>query len=141
MATRHVRTGNSANWVSEVQGSWSENVESWTAKPQKAVHVVRYEDMHTHPAKTFGGVARFLGLNPPRARLEKAIRMSSFRILQEQEKRHGFVEKHPEAQSFFRAGRIGQWREVLSEAQVARIVGDHGEQMARFGYAKDGKPT
>ena len=36
--------------------------------------------------------------------------------------------------NFFREGRAGQWKEVLTQAQVDRIVRDHGEQMARFGY-------
>jgi hypothetical protein len=141
MGTSMVRTGNSENWVSEVQGTWSENVESWTAKPQKAIHVVRYEDMHAAPLATFGAIARFLGLKPPRARIERAMRMSSFKVLREQERRHGFVEKHPDAASFFRSGRSGEWRETLSEAQIARIVQAHGAQMERFGYLRNGQPT
>ena len=141
MATKYVHTGNSKDWVAEAQGTWSENVESWTAKPQKGIHVVRYEDMTMQTTRAFKGIAKFLGLDPPAARLDKAIRMSSFRVLQEQERRHGFIEKHPDAPSFFRAGKMGQWREVLTPAQVERIVADHGTQMARFGYCKDGKPT
>jgi len=35
---------------------------------------------------------------------------------------------------FFREGRIGQWREVLTQQQIDLIVADHREQMARFGY-------
>jgi hypothetical protein len=35
---------------------------------------------------------------------------------------------------FFREGRIGQWREVLTQPQIDLIVADHREQMARFGY-------
>ena len=42
------------------------------------------------------------------------------------------VDEHSKA--FFRAGKRDQWKDVLSEAQVARIVELQGEQMARFGY-------
>jgi hypothetical protein len=40
----------------------------------------------------------------------------------------------PMGPSGFRDGRAGQWKEVLTPAQVQRIVDAHGEQMQRFGY-------
>ena len=47
----------------------------------------------------------------------------------------GVRERPPTAdQSFFREGRAGQRKEVLTPVQVDRIVKDHGEQMRRFGY-------
>ncbi|MDB5359285.1 MAG: sulfotransferase domain protein, partial [Rhodospirillales bacterium] len=36
--------------------------------------------------------------------------------------------------AFFREGKAGQWKKILSPEQVARIEADHGEQMRRFGY-------
>ncbi len=134
MAASAARTPSGDAFVTEKICSWSVHVESWTANPNRTLHVVRYEDMHTQPIKTFAGIARFLGLTPPRERLEKAIRSSSFRVLQEQEKRHGFIERSPVAERFFRSGRMGEGRKLLTPAQIARIVADHGPQMARFGY-------
>ena len=29
---------------------------------------------------------------------------------------------------------VGQWRDVLTDKQVQRLVDDHGAEMARFGY-------
>jgi len=49
--------------------------------------------MVASPLKTFGGIARFLGLDPPRAGLERALKFSAFRVLKEQEERRGFVER------------------------------------------------
>ncbi|MBX6323809.1 MAG: sulfotransferase domain-containing protein [Rhodospirillaceae bacterium] len=118
----------------ELHGSWSEHVLSWTRHPSPALHVVRYEDMLEQPRKTFAGVVQFLRLPPSRERLERAIKLSSFRVLQEQEKRHGFRERSAHSQRFFRAGKAGQWRRVLSPAQVEAVVSMHREQMARFGY-------
>jgi hypothetical protein len=118
----------------ELVGSWTENVESWTGSPSPGLHVVRYEDMQEAPHKTFGGIAGFLGLKPPRDRLERAIKQSSFRVLQEQERRHGFRERPPHAEAFFRKGKAGQWRAELSAEQVARIVADHSATMRRYGY-------
>jgi hypothetical protein len=118
-------------------GSWSLNVSSWTQNAVPTLHVVRYEDMQERPVETFGGVARFLGLDPPRERLDRAISHSSFGALKAQEEKHGFVER-TEHTRFFREGRTGTWRTALSEEQVARLVADHREQMERFGYVPDG---
>lgn len=119
--------------VRQVYGSWSLNVKSWTQVPMPSLHVMRYEDMHSQPFRTFGNLARFLGLNPPRERLQKAIDNSSFKALQRQERQHGFIERSANSR-FFREGRPGQWRGVLSKEQIARIVEDHREQMERFDY-------
>jgi len=118
-------------------GSWSSNVSSWTQNAVPALHVARYEDMQDQPFETFTGVARFLGLSPPRERLERAISNSSFGALKAQEEEHGFVER-TEHTRFFREGRTGAWRAALSEQQVTRIVSDHREEMERFGYVPDG---
>ena len=123
--------------VRQVYGTWSTHLESWTQNPMPSLHVTRYEDMLNQPFKTFGGVAKFLGLDPPRARLQRAIANSSFRSLRKQEDERGFVERSQHAH-FFRVGRAGQWRKVLSEEQVRRIVSDHREQMKRFKYLPKG---
>jgi hypothetical protein len=124
----------------ERHGSWSEHVYSWTQNPSPALHVVRYEDMLDSPHRTFAGITAFLGLEPPRQRLEKAMRLSSFRVLQEQEKRFGFIERSKSAEMFFRAGRKDQWRKLLTPSQIDALASVHHEQMARFGYWPLPKP-
>jgi hypothetical protein len=120
--------------VYEIWGSWSQNVESWTRKPQPAIYVMRYEDMLSDPQEIFGGLARHLLLNPTPAQLTLAIERSSFAKLRSQEEQKGFKEKSEKAERFFREGRAGQWKEILSPKQIERIVNDHGKQMARFSY-------
>jgi hypothetical protein len=122
----------------EVYGSWSLNVESWTRKPQRTLFVMRYEDMLEKPLETFGALARWLKQPATKAQLEAAIEASSFERLKAQEDEKGFKEKPKHAERFFREGRSGQWRDVLSEDQVRRIVADHRTQMARFGYVPEG---
>ncbi len=134
MANPRAQVPASRGHVHELLSSWSEHVESWTAKPSRALHVVRYEDMLTKPQTAFGGIVRFLGLKPPRPRLERAIARSSFRVLREQERRHGFKEKSEQAERFFREGKAGQWREALTPEQIERVVSAHRQQMQRFGY-------
>ena len=123
------------NAVYEVLGSWSQHVLSWTRNRHPALHVVRYEDMLGDPEETFAALARHLLLQPSSAQLAKAIERSSFIRLAAQEQRKGFRERPPGAdQNFFREGRAGQWKDVLTPAQIERIVAAHSEQMQRFGY-------
>lgn len=101
--------------------------------------MVRYEDMLGKPQRTFAGIARFLGLKPPRDRLQRAIRFFSFKVMRGQEDRHGFRENvSVTSDRFFRQGTAGQWKQVLTPEQVARIVNDHRDQMNRFGYVPPG---
>ncbi|MFO1060244.1 MAG: sulfotransferase domain-containing protein [Dongiaceae bacterium] len=120
--------------VPEYHSSWSAHVASWTSVPSPGLLVVRYEDLLLTPNRSFAAIARFLRLDVARGRLERAIRHCSFRVLQEQEKRHGFRERTETSERFFRAGKAGQWRSALSPAQIERVVARHGAQMDRFGY-------
>lgn len=114
--------------------TWSGHALSWVDEPGLDVLVMRYEDMQMTPEETFGQAIQFCGLEFDLERLQKALRFSSFDILQSQEQEHGFGEKMPFSKSFFRKGKIGSWREKLSEEQAAQIVADHAEVMKRFGY-------
>lgn len=135
MAMSDAETAGTDIAVYEVQGSWSQHVWSWTRNPHRALHVVRYEDLLADPRNAFATMARHLLLTSTRRQLARAIDRSSFARLQAQEREKGFRERPPTAaQNFFREGRAGQWKDVLTPAQIDRIVRDHGEQMQRFGY-------
>jgi hypothetical protein len=120
--------------VYQLLGSWSEHVSSWTQRRHPALHVLRYEDMIERPEATFGAVASFLGLRPPPNRLRRAIERSRFNELRKAEEVQGFKERSDFAERFFREGRAGQWREVLTPEQVQRVVDAHRPVMERFGY-------
>jgi hypothetical protein len=124
--------------VPEFHSSWSTHVKSWTGEPNPQLHVVRYEDLQAKPRKFFKQVSSFLGLQPSKDRLERSIRNSSFKALKRQEDQKGFKEKSEFAQSFFREGKMEQWRTALTEDQIAQVVSDHREQMERFGYIPEG---
>ena len=138
MARRGFATPASETHAPEHHSDWSSHVKSWTAMPHPALHVVRYEDMAAKPAPTFGAIARFLGIDPPRDRLMRAIRFSSFKVLKSQEKKSGFVERTPVQKSFFRTGKSGAWRKQLNGGQIRRLLTDHREQMERFDYVPKG---
>lgn len=121
--------------------TWSAHVESWTRAPMP-LHLLRYEDLQADTARSFASVAEFLGLSHDGARVQRAVENSAFDQLRAQEDEHGFRERPPSGDRFFRRGQIGGWRDELNEAQVARIIADHGAVMRRLGYLDDaGQPT
>jgi hypothetical protein len=138
MAQSGYESAMSDDAVYELYGSWSQHVLSWTRQSHPAIHVMRYEDMLAEPARTFGGLIEHLHLDATPAQITQALERSSFGRLQAQEDKAGFREKPSEARRFFREGRAGQWKDVLTPAQIERITRDHHEQMARFGYLPPG---
>lgn len=118
--------------------TWGGHALSWVDEPDLDVQVVRYEDMQANPEDTFNRVVKFCGLDFDLERLRKAIRFSSFDTLRAQEQEHGFGEKMPKSESFFRKGKTGSWREKLTDEQAAQIVSDHADVMKRFGYLTEG---
>jgi hypothetical protein len=134
MNLKNAEIGVTDKQVYETYGSWSQHVLSWTRKPHPAIYVMRYEDMLAGPQKTFGALARHLLFKPTEDQLADAIDRSSFERLREQEENEGFRERPEQAKRFFREGRAGQWKEVLTPKQIDRIVDAHHEQMQRFGY-------
>lgn len=120
-----------------LQGDWSQNVKSWTHQRHPRIHVMRYEDMVADPVAVFGGLTRFLGLEVPAERLERAIAHSDIENLRSLERQEGFAERPSDERQFFGGGGVGAWRRELTPEQAQRIVARHGEQMARFGYLPD----
>jgi hypothetical protein len=116
-------------------GRWDHHVNGWTGQTRLPVRVIRYEDLRADPVGVFAAAVAFLGLDAPRDALERAVAHADFSELQRQEKAVGFGECTRVQDRFFRSGRVGEWNEVLSPAQVREIEYVHGETMERWGYA------
>ncbi|HJT78597.1 MAG TPA: sulfotransferase domain-containing protein [Gemmataceae bacterium] len=122
--------------------TWSDHVRSWADAPNVRVLVLRYEDMKTRPVETFTAAAAFVGMTQDRDKVERALRFSSIEELQRQERAEGFRGAAAPGRAFFRKGKVGSWREELTESQVARIIRDHRDVMRRFGYLTEaGEPA
>ncbi|WP_418358213.1 sulfotransferase domain-containing protein [Shewanella basaltis] len=137
MAEEMTGTPNEVSHVPQIITSWSMHVSSWTSDDSSRL-ILRYEDMLDDPKKAFRKVESFLGLKKDPARLKNAIKHSSFAQLKAQEAKRGFVEKHENANAFFRQGGKHQWQAKLTPEQVKRIVDTHYEQMKRFKYLPAG---
>jgi hypothetical protein len=135
MADPAAATGGTDQKVYERLSSWSLHVHFWTRHASPRLHIMRYEDMVAAPEARFAALIRFLGQEPPPARLAQAIAHSSFAVLRAQEAAAGFAERPPESTApFFATGRAGGWQAVLTAAQRQRIERDHAVLMQRFGY-------
>lgn len=114
--------------------SWSEHVHSWIdGIPQDRLFIARYEDMLSDPETVFGAMVGFLFGDSDKQRVRRAIKACEFGKLRRQEDKHGFHERRG-GENFFRSGRAGAWRDVLSEEQVRKIESSHGGRMKQFGY-------
>ena len=74
-------TMNEPRKVFELWGSWSQNVESWTAQKSDPVLVLRYEDMLEKPIETFTSIVRHLRQPIVSAQIEGAVERASFKRL------------------------------------------------------------
>ncbi|MEM1344066.1 MAG: sulfotransferase domain-containing protein [Pseudomonadota bacterium] len=120
--------------VTQYLGRWSEHVLGWSETRAFPVLVLRYEDMLSAPHTTFAKALTKLGVPLDEARLDKAVRFSSFETLSAQESTEGFIERSPHSARFFRSGRAGEGRERLPADLIARIEAEQAPAMRRFGY-------
>lgn len=122
------------NQLEQILFSWSSHVNSWINQDIVPVKVLRYEDMILDTFNTFSGALNFLDLNYETKVIDKALKNSSFKELQNQELNKGFKEKPPIKELFFRKGSAGGWRDELSEYCIDKITGMHSGVMKKFGY-------
>jgi len=120
--------------VYQYLGTWSNHVIGWTKARKFPVLVLRYEDMLKDPHEAFDRAVHHIGLPIDQDRLERSVRFSDFKVMQEQELNTGFIENSDNQQRFFRSGKADQWKTALTESQIAQIRQDHGRVMKKFGY-------
>jgi aryl sulfotransferase len=115
---------------------WGGHIASWLDQRSIPVHLTRYEDLRADTAVAFGNALKFVGDDASSTNIERAVRRADFQELQRREREAGFAERKPGASPFFRAGRAGAWREILSVEQCTRIENANAEMMDRLGYAR-----
>ena len=117
--------------------SWSGHVTSWLSVGTVPLMLVKYEDLKRDPVTTFTRIAKFLDLDTEEKKIHCAIAHCDITELQAQEEEKSFKEKPCKVSNFFRKGVVGDWKTVLNESQVCKIIEDHGEVMKRLGYVDD----
>lgn len=115
-------------------GDWDGHVAGWTGQDLIPTMVVRYEDMHDDTEATLGDILTFLGATVSAERIRHAVGLSSLTELQRQEAENGFRERQSGQKQFFRSGRVGEWRDVLTTSQIRTIETRFATNMTRLGY-------
>ncbi len=138
LGNENVATLNDELFVTQILGSWSSHTKGWADLASHPCLTLRYEDLLQNPGKQFSKVAKFIGHGNDRARIDRAVRHSTFKNLSAMEKKDGFKEASDKGKRFFRNGRMSEWRDVMTRDQIERIVARHREQMSRFKYLPSG---
>ncbi len=142
MGSTYLRSGpaDTTRQVWDFYSSWSVHGRSWGTAELPAKLILKYEDLAADPNAGFAQLALFLEGRPADPeRVERAVRHSDFKLVQRQEREHGFREQVRAGRAFFRRGRAGAWRQDLSRGQINRVIADHGEVMEMFGYDTSGR--
>lgn len=116
--------------------SWEDNVISWTNNNKDVpTLVIKYEDLLTQPEPAFNAILDHLQIKTDdhEARFKFAMEQTTFENLQKNEDKNGFIEK-VKGDKFFRVGKSGQWKDILTKYQVKMITDYNGEIMERYGY-------
>lgn len=116
-------------------GDWSGHVAGWrTAPGARPTLLVRYEDMKADPAGQLRRIAAYVDWPVTDEGVRHAVEATRFETLRAMEEKLGFRERPDSAQRFFRSGKAGGWREVLTAAQAEAIQAAHGAMMRELGY-------
>jgi aryl sulfotransferase len=113
-----------------IVSSWSAHTLSWY---QVADLVVKYEDMVSDTHAVLRQVLQVLNWDINEDKINDAVNACQFANLQKQEQQKGFIEA-VEGTQFFKVGRSGYWREILTAEQANQIIDDHAEVMELLGY-------
>jgi hypothetical protein len=145
----YIAAGGAPAWLRRRFGSWLENVAAWTgARGRFPLLVLRYEDLKADPAAGVRAVAAFFKCDLSEADVARIVDASSFermRALEEAELAAGtegfFGNERGNASDpdfrFMRAGTVGGWRELLTDAQLAAARERFGAAAETLGYSLD----
>jgi len=116
-------------------GTWNDHVFYWANHPLSPL-IIEYEDMIKYPLATFKAVLEKLRLNFPISRIIRAIDNSSFSTLKTLEKKKGFFEKNPQADVFFRNGKVDTMQEIFHRyPEISpEVLNYFKKNMAALGY-------
>ncbi|MCP4178621.1 MAG: sulfotransferase domain-containing protein [bacterium] len=86
------------------------------------------------PIGTFFGTIQFIGMKRTKEAVAEALELSSMDKLKKYEKKYGFKEKPANAKNFFREGKTGRGKGLLTEDHIKSIIEANGEVMKKYGY-------
>ena len=117
-------------------GNWAENYKSWKNFSSVKKIIIKYEDLILSPYETFFKIINYLNkindLPIDEKMIKKSIDNTSFKNLQNLEKKFGFKESTHGI--FFRKGKIGNWKNELDIKISSQMEQVFKEEMKELGY-------
>ena len=125
----------------QIIGSWGTHYISWK-KMNKNYLLIKYEDLIKSPKSEFYKIAVFLSkltkIKFNNEQIDNAISLSSFKKLENMEKKYGFIEspinKRGGRNKFFYLGPKNKWQEKLSSEIRFSIEKKFENEMKELGY-------
>ena len=118
-------------------GTWENHYSSWSTQSDIPTLIIRYEDLIKNPIKNFFQIARFLNLTEDIILVEKAVSKVGFkRISSLEDSLGGFKENLNFKTKFFRSGRVGQAKNVLTKKEIKLIKSTSTNLLQRI-YEKE----
>ena len=99
--------------------------------------IIKYEDLISNTLNTFSKIVNYLSkiteIKFDKDKIKYSIKKTSFESLSQLEKEEGFEEKG-KGKSFFRKGKIGSWKDELSEELSREIEFKFKKEMSELNY-------
>ncbi len=118
-------------------GSWSNHYLSWKSYRARKILFLKYEDLVNNPYDSFLLVLRYLknfkNFKIDENKIKKSIIETSFDNLKRNEIDNGFLEQGMN-KSFFRKGKMGDWKENLDSKLAGKVEKLFQKEMAELGY-------
>ena len=122
----------------EILGSWKFNYTSWRdGVPNVPKIIVKYENLlencYDHFYKVISFLSNILNFEINEDQIKFSVDISSFTNLKKNEDLNGFFESDGKSK-FFRKGKSGNWKNVLSNSQIKYIEKELNSEMKFLGY-------
>lgn len=121
-------------------GSWGDHLGGWIGarSDNPTFLLLRYEDLHSAPAKSLSRIADFLALPTTDALIDHAIQRSDasqMRALEHQQSDQWVTTQNTNPTiPFVRASSVGEWQHTLDPHSIAAIEQAWGAQMRLLRY-------
>ncbi len=129
----------SALKVNEPVCTWKNHFDSWLDFKNVSHMIIKYEDVLENYRKTISDIIKFLNhfseinIKDDEKLLNNILKSTDFARLKKMEKQKGFKEASTHSK-FFREGKSGQWKKILTNSQIKQIEKELYQPMKKLGY-------
>lgn len=118
------RAGTLQVWCSTAGKAWRNAIEDIEADfwESERAHFIKYEDLCRQPGDTVFALLEFLGADTDKQLIDCILEKTRF------------SKKQGTGNQFYRKGKVGDWRDHLSDEMVAAMWDECGEHAEWYGY-------